>query len=295
MIRGEYWIQDGRVDFADGDAGDKNHEMIAIEHVCSEHLEAIHNYANELGINTASLSSLQDEPAETVQSLLELILKTLFIKADPSNPKLPLYKNDVEIWSEIEKNCGLDKESLHVMMSGNYSLHRHSRSQTNIDPRLYVMKKEGWIAVRNNNIELFGYNEAKKRNLISGLEEILDQEGVEDPDEEIEFNIYDHKTGRSSEVTLADIKGSGGFRPQQLPNTTYNKPMFVSTDKSQLQPKSMDAKTRSLVQTSEGLDFKAWLKEEIVRRAWPDMIATGEGQPNRLSWRKDRQRSRRLR
>jgi hypothetical protein len=293
LIRGEYWIQDGQVDFADGDTGDKNHEMIAIEHVCSEHLEAIHNYAKELGISANSLSSLQDEPTESAQWLLELILKNLFTKADPSNPKMPLYKSDVEIWNEIEKNCGMDKEALHVIMSGNYSLHRHSRPQSNIDPRLYVMKKEGWIAVRNDNIELFGFDETKRRNLVGGLEDILDQEGVEDSDEEIEFNLYDHKTGRSSEVRLADLKGSGGFRPQQLPSTTYNKPILIPTDKSRLQPKAVDARTRSLVQTSEGLDFKSWLKEEMIRRAWPETIATGEGQPDRLSSRKGRQRNRR--
>ena len=32
-IKGEYWIYDGNVDFADGDVGDYNHESIAMSHV----------------------------------------------------------------------------------------------------------------------------------------------------------------------------------------------------------------------------------------------------------------------
>ena len=285
MIRGEYWIQDGHVDFADGDAGDKNHEMIAVDHVCSEHVEKIYDYAEKLGLGPLPSLASMDEPTEAAQSILALIRKKLFDTPDPQNNKLPLFKSENEIWAEVGRECGLDLETLSVMMLESKS----------IDPRLYVMKREGWIAVRNNNVELFGYDERKKRNLISGMEEILDQEGIEDSDEEIEFNLYDHRNGRSSDHTLADIKETG-FRPQSLPNTTYNKPLLTPVDKSNLSPKAMDARTRSMAQTSEG--FRNWLEENdalIFRRNWPALIATGEEPQGRLSSAKGRLRTRRSR
>ena len=66
-IRGEYWIQDGRVDFADGDTGDKNHEMIAVNHVCSEHIEKIYDCAEELGVGKLPSLASMDEPTEAAQ------------------------------------------------------------------------------------------------------------------------------------------------------------------------------------------------------------------------------------
>jgi hypothetical protein len=285
-IRGEYWIRDGHVDFADGDTGDKNHEMIAVDHVCSENLEKVYDYAENLGVGPLPSLASMDEPTEAAQSLLGLVRRKLFEATDPKNNNLPLFKSENEIWAEIGRRCGLDAETLSVM----------TQSSKSIDPRLYVMRREGWIAVRNNNVELFGYDDKKRKNLISGLEEVLDQEGIEDSDEEIEFNLYDHRTGRSSDHTLADIKETG-FRPQSLPSTTYNKPLFVPADKSRLSPKTVDARTRSMVQTSE-TSFRGWLVENgglIFRRNWPGLIATGGESQDRLSSAKGRQRTRRSR
>jgi hypothetical protein len=237
-ITGEYWIIDGRADFADSDVSEKNHELIAVEHVCSQHLENIYQYAQELNIKTTSLVSLEENPSESVQSLLELILKKLFQMPDPSNPNLPLYKNDVQIWSEIEKRCGFDNETLMVMMNNNYNLHKYSRPSLTIDPRLYVMKRDGWIAVRNNNIEIYGLDQNKLKDLSSGIDDIIEQEtgwaGEQDDeikDENIEFNLFDHKNNKSIDVNLKDIKEKNLFRPQTLPQTTYNRPLPLLTGK----------------------------------------------------------------
>jgi hypothetical protein len=260
-IRGEYWIIDGRADFADGDNGDKNHEMIAMEHVCSFHLDKIYSYAQKLNVgNLPSLRSIENEEdqfTQSVQSLLGLIARKLFQQVDPNNPKLPQYRSDNQIWAEIEKNCGLDNEALHIMMSGDQSLYRYSRAtNSSLDPRVYVMKTEGWIVVRNNNIELYGLDSNKLRNLLSGLDDIIDQEtgwaGVEDEelnDENIELSLYDHKTKRSWDSTLSDLK-SGSARAVTVPNTTYNKPLMVPT-------KGLNLAQKQSMFTSEG--FKEWL------------------------------------
>ena len=258
-ITGEYWIIEGRADFADSNNSDKSHELIAVDHICSQNIEKVYNYAKKLNLGKIpSLSSLEDEPKQSVQSLLELILKKLFQKADPQDQTRPLYKNDVQIWNVIERECGFDKETLKIMMENHHSLYRYSKNTTDIDPRLYVMKREGWIAVRNNNVELYGIDQSKAKELASGLDDIIDQEsnwsGVEEEefsDENIEFNLFDHKTGKSIDITLKDIKEGNLFRPQRLPQTTYNTILPTIQGKHQ---------GRELWRgTSESSCFKKWL------------------------------------
>lgn len=257
-IRGEYWIQDGRVDFADGDLGDQNHEMVALNHVASEHIDNLLDYAEELGVGTEEFDRYGESPWGTASEILNAIFQALLERGVAS----------VKISESIIKRLGIKME-VYKMLGGSG------------DPRLYVMKNEGWIAVRSNNIELFGYDANKKRQLVQGLEDILDEEGIEEPDDQIEFSVFDQKTKRSFEATLADIKNTSSFaRPQQLPNTTYNKPLFIPADRNSpmgsQSPKTIGIQQRQAMQTSEGkIGFKKWLEREpsgfLIRRKWPTL------------------------
>jgi len=273
-IRGEYWIVDGRSDFADGDTGDQNHEMIALNSIASDHTDALYYYATEMGLETEGLL-FDDEPFATASDLLIAIRSELIERGiDPDQADDTITKR-LEVAPDVYK-----------MLGGGG------------DARLHVMKDKGWVAVRSNNVELFGYDQNKRRELASGLEDILDQEGIEEPDETLEFNLYDHKTGRSSYVTLADIKGASQMRPQSMPNTTYNKPLFVPPDRSKMSPKPMDAKSRSLLQTSEGTcGFRGWMEQHcgsfMVRRTWPELIASEMEAPSRRSSSRGRRSRRR--
>lgn len=262
-VRGEYWIVDGRVDFADGDVGEQNHEMVALNSVASDHLESLADYAEELGID-ASESRWTDEPFPTATELLGSVHSSLVGRGIPS----------VQASTEIIRRLGINMEVYKMLGGGG-------------DARLYVMREDGWIAVRSNNIELFGYDQSKKESLVSGLEDILDQEGVEDSDEDVEFSLYDHRTKRSSDVTLADLKGASAMRPQTLPSTTYNRPIMIPADRSKpmgsQSPRRVDIATRSAQQTSEsGMGFRSWLAENsaplMIRRSWPGQIALGAGE-----------------
>lgn len=257
-IRGEYWIQDGRVDFADGDVGDQNHEMVALNHIASEHLDDLFDYAEELGLDIEEFDRYGESVWGTAAEILNAIFQALLERGVAS----------IKIAEWIVKRLGIKMEVYKMLGGGG-------------DPRLYVIKNEGWIAVRSNNIELYGYDANKKRQLAQGLEDILDEEGVEDSDEHIEFSVYDHKTRRSFDATLADIKNTNSFaRPQQLPNTTYNKPLFVPADRSgpmgSQSPKSVGIQQRQAMQTSEGkMGFKKWLEKGqggfLIRRNWPTL------------------------
>lgn len=255
-IRGEYWIQDGQVDFADGDVGDQNHEMIALNSIAADHLDSLMDYAEELNIDKEELGGMDDDPSQKAYHLIKSIHYTLLEKGVDA----------VKTSELMIKRLGINMEVYKLLGGGG-------------DSRLYVMKNKGWIAVRSNNIEMFGYDSNKKKQLSSGIEDILDQEGVEEPDDQIEFSVYDHKTNRSFDATLSDIKNTNSFaRPKQLPNTTYNKPLFIPAEKTgpmgSQSPKIMGIQQRQAMQTSEGkIGFKKWLEKQpggfLIRRNWP--------------------------
>ena len=279
-IRGEYWIQGGQVDFADGDVGDQNHEMVALNHIASEHLDGLFDYAEELGVETEDFDRYSENPSSTASELLGSIHHELTARGVAS----------VQVAPEVISKLGINAETYKMLGGGG-------------DARLYVMKNEGWIAIRSNNIELFGYDANKKRQLAGGLEDILDQEEIDEPGEQIEFSLYDHRTNRSSDVTLSDIKNTNAFaRPQQLPNTTYNKALLVPPDKRQpmgsQSPRSMTVQQRQAIQTSEGnLGFRHWLgkskpKSFMVRRTWPSLSEQCGAKQDGQSSNKDDQDSR---
>lgn len=140
------------------------------------------------------------------------------------------------------------------------------------DARLYCMEHEGWIAVRSNNVEFYGFDNAKKQEIVRGVDDILEQEGIETPDEQIELFLYDHKTKRSWDSTLAELKSNTGVRATTLPNTTYNTPIFIpSTNNTGLKgsesPRYADAKTRSLSGTSESL-IESNRPRKGMKRRW---------------------------
>lgn len=271
-IRGEYWIVDGRVDFADGDVGDQNHEMVALNAVASDHIDALVDYAEELGVE--DIPNI-DEPFPAASELTRSIHFALVEKGVPA----------VHVAGHVVKRLGTSMDVYKMLGGGG-------------DARLHMMKTDGWVAVRSNNVELYGYDQDKRKSLADGIEDILDQEGVEEPDEEIELSLYDHRTGRSSDVTLADIKGANPMRPQTLPNTTYNAPIHVPRDKSGLNPKKLDARTRSMLQTSESKKgFRAWMEQNcgsfMVRRTWPELVASEMEAPSSPASRRTRRVRRR--
>jgi hypothetical protein len=200
-IRGEYWIIEGTAEFADGEIGDKNHEIYALEYVCGEHLESLYKYAKKIGIkDIPNYYSMEEDPINSIKQLFNLILL-----------------NKKQTYSLIEQNCGFDRETTLLMTGKNKS----------IDPRVYVMKRKGWIAVRSNNIELFDLSN-KTNELYNGLSEIIEQEfdfDSEINDEEIEFNLFDYKTNKSMDLNLREIKEKKFLRPNTIPQTTYNKPL----------------------------------------------------------------------
>ena len=291
-IRGEYWIQDGQVDFADGDVGDMGHEAIATNHFANKHIDEIINLAESLGVD------LSNRYGRFVRNEEYPVSDTIDIR----NKIVEAVENQQIEWELPEGVDATDSVNEYLQNSLNVDDDEYACIFGDGDARTLVMEKEGWIAVRSNNVEVYGFDNQKRGYLLKGIDDILEQEGIDDPDENIELSIEDKKTRRSWSTTLEELRNPVGFRPVTLPQTTYNKPLWIPPDKTKpmgsQSPKSIDARTRGSIQTSESTKgFKSWLKENcepfIVRRSWPFLSGGGEAPLDRPVSRRGRRGRRR--
>jgi hypothetical protein len=255
-IRGEYWIQDGYVEFADGDIGDKNHEAIAIEAVYGNYQDAIQSLAEKMKMQV-NLHSYYDGPdCEEIQKVLNMIHEKLLRKM-----------NDDQAHNYIMKQLGCDKEAYKILLDSG-------------DARFYAITHMGWIAIRSNNIEIYGYTKDRQKEIANAIRDIFDNEGYEEDEnlEETEFSIYDYKSGKSWYVSLADLEQPEVVaRLAQRPTTSYNKSFtawlkdpeenkYQQSSKSRINPWNVAAQKAGIGSelwrgTSESLEFKNWLEQ----------------------------------
>lgn len=191
-ISGEYWINNyGGIQYADGNIGDMNHEMIAYQHIIEKFIGELVSFANELGISTEGIDEYEavNDPS-IISKLLDEITEKL--KAN----------NEPDIDKYIMRQISAHRDAYKILKERG-------------DPTLYMMQYEGWIAVRSMNIELYGYNEKKRQSLARGIGEIMDDEGIEQLSED--FNFYDLKTHKQTYLSLEDIE-----QPQIMMRPTNN-------------------------------------------------------------------------
>ena len=217
IIRGEYWIVNGSIEFADGDIGDQNHESIARHHIQMKYSDEIINLADEMDI---SIERREPDICDILDQIHEKYSE---------EKQVGRFQAD----SYIIKELGIDRKIYSMLCGGS--------------PGTYLMEYEEWIAVRGMNIELWAYNERKRKSLANGISEILEQEGIEET-EELEFAIHDFTKEGVKYVTLADIEnvqprmtkpqlasvggvGLQKFGNFQRPDTTENLPTSKPTSK----------------------------------------------------------------
>jgi hypothetical protein len=262
QLKGEYWIQDGHVEFADGDVGDLNHEGIATNSVFSHYESEIISLAKDYKIKVdQSYGEYHPEDLTGAIDEIEEILRSKKMSQQQAHVR-------------IVKELGCNNEAFEILCGGG-------------DARLYAMKFMNWIAIRGNNIELFGYDDTKRKHLASGIPNILDDEGIHEEVESqhIEFTLHDLKTNRSSYITLQDIENPAmGMRTNQSLQSTKtvtpttnaasdeNKGMIAN--KSVRNKWSAEAQKAGIIApgqdlwrgTSESMSFSKWLniQESII-------------------------------
>lgn len=263
-IRGEYWVIDGHVDFADGDVGDRNHEMIAVSYIINDHLANIASLAEELNINADAISDDygEDVDPEQVATVLGEIIEAL------SNQG----KDHTSANAHIMQYLGANQEAYNILLGQG-------------DARLYVMKYLGWLAIRSNNVELYGYDSSKQKIVAEAIKDVMYEEGgVEDgQDADTEVAIYDFKTGKSWYASIEELDHPNVIaKPNQPTANTYNRSFFHGTNprdeeenkysqatKSNLNNLNTAAQNQGVIGagqqlwrgTSESLQFGKWLRD----------------------------------
>lgn len=238
-IRGEYWIEDGHVSFADMDVGDSGHEGIAMNAFCSGYTDAITSLVHELekqynvSLHDCDFEGYDGVDIESMHKAINAVEELLEGENIP-NPA-----------AYIAQHIGANNEQYQVLVGyGNVCE--------------YMMKFENWIAVRGDNVELWGMNPQKIAQLKSGLEDILDQEGIPH-NTYMEFGIYDHATKKSTSFNLGQkyiIQGKPLPPSKGLVKFNYPK----GADKQQQMNKATGIPH---YRTQESMDFKGWLLKEV--------------------------------
>jgi hypothetical protein len=264
-IRGEYWVQNGQVDFADGDIGDQNHEGIAIDHVVSKYADEVSSLADELNLGHEALDSgYNGYDSEAVSKLLWRVYETLTVGRDPDDEdeqgeeRDPI--SDEEADSYIMKELRCNADAYQILLGRG-------------DARLYVMKYEGWMAIRSHSIEVYGYSDAMRPQVASAIQDVIYEEHNLTDDEydpeTVEIDLHDLKNNKYYSVTLAEL-----LAPPAMPTTQTRN---IDDGKNAYTGKLKDTSTASSRPDRAESDPQ-WNKNKSVMGKWNRAVKDVTGQ-----------------
>lgn len=148
-IRGEWWIMDGNISFADGDVGDMNHDAYVIDHIrrkfCDdEHFDRM-DYIDWDGYENSIKENCGNENPET------------YLK------------------NYLMNELGMNLEEIQI-------------ARGNGDPKGYAVKNYGWKKVNGNNVSTWTLTANDLSEIADGLSEAMESEGNE-VDEEFNIYV----------------------------------------------------------------------------------------------------------
>jgi hypothetical protein len=181
-LRGEWWICDGEVEFADQDVGDRGHESIAIGRLAdkflgmmdiyedhawnlSNHISEIREWLREEHSDRFTEGTIMADPLECAREVLA--------EENAANPRssFPTAEQFEDAWF-CACGCG------------------------NRDARKYMIQYEGWKRVKGNDVETWSLTAHDLKEITDGLWEIHSQESADDVPDDMEFHIEIRSTGK---------------------------------------------------------------------------------------------------
>lgn len=178
-IRGEYWIINGDVAFADGDVGDMNHEGYAIDHARREILNHFNMDSDDEFIDDQTLSE------RVVEALQEQ-----GVPCDTVNWFAAAYT--------FLKQSGADERLLETLKCA---------AERGVDARDIAMKYWGWKWCRRSNIGTWTFTASDRKQIVDGLNEIIGQEMHDEENwDELEITIGVGSTGKRYAMTMAELE-----------------------------------------------------------------------------------------
>jgi hypothetical protein len=183
--RGEYWITDYGLRYADGDVGDFNHEAIV-----QEHAQGI--FLSEIGADAWDLESKTFE---------ECILTWAAEEYDDWSACVKKAEEAGQGWDDVLweklKDDGLDLAQVQQI---------YRVAEGGGDLREYAMNTWGWIWVRETFMGAARWDAETRKRVVHGINEILEEEPSSDEEEEVIWTIRCIDTGMEREMTLQEIR-----------------------------------------------------------------------------------------
>jgi hypothetical protein len=185
MIRGEYWLVDGDPRFADGDVGESDHAILALQ-------EIRYTVLSEFGWD-GDVEALRDNDA-FLEELEELL---------GTNEK-------DEVARRLAEECS-NPELAQRLLPAAFEQE---------DAREAAIRHLGWKWVKRDWVGTFNLAPADMQQIARGIDQILDEEGIEPgPEDEIEVRIL--STGKSLFLSMEDINGSIVTGKHPVAGATY--------------------------------------------------------------------------
>ncbi len=235
---GEYIYDGYTLIGADGDISDMGHEAHIMQAICGTYAEELVDIAENL-----------IEKSEIPEDLLrELEVNKMKVERnirqedyDPDNI-YSLYDSIKDIKSQLVSNPKLTEamQALHG------------------DSRKYGCKYLGYIIIRQNNFEVWEFNQETAKKVVNAAYDIaqdMDVLDVLDENElkEQELEVYSYKTNQSRSYTLGELEEGQILKTATAPTTKAS--VYIP------QPsRTQDWQRRY---TSESFSFKTWLAESI--------------------------------
>ncbi len=180
MNLGEWWIDDdGHVAYADGDVGDVNHEGHAWDVLYGQFCDELYSTDPWCDLSLSEESDPCGLRTE-VNDQTDAMLRAGRIDEAQYDDPWPFIQEALE-WDDRQMACLTE-----------------NTDQGTPDMRLFAQEKWGWIRVADTCVELYGLSQGHLDTLKRGMENIMDEQGIELWDEDLE--IYDHKSGRRFSV-----------------------------------------------------------------------------------------------
>jgi len=163
-LRGEWWIDDGRASFADGDTGDYNHEGVAFQDLASE-------IATGFGL---------DHDGDWEDNTLESKIKESLIESGTHTSKEVEHNFKNLVIKNIKAHNTHEAEELYKAVFGGG------------EASWFVMKHRGWKRVASNWVETYSLNPNDLKSITKGLADAYDDDLQDDTLISIEVREHRH-------------------------------------------------------------------------------------------------------
>lgn len=199
----EYWIhQDGDVDFADGDIGDRNHEGIVIDIVQRDIIRSCERVFDlEEKTDRYQRGFTDDEYVDWDKFTARLA--EVYLEEHPD-------AHEDEALELAFKQAGVNQEELMV-------------AEGRTDARTFAMKNWGWKTYRSEHIDTWTLGRNDVKAIISGIESIADESGWDEETlNDMEFVIDVFSNRKYMSMTFKELE-EWYAKPGAAPQANMNK------------------------------------------------------------------------